>query len=179
MAMTKTQVRRAYAVCAQSLIDGRVSLDDAETAGFQMDAPIFTVGQTAELADIHPQTLRQYDRLGLIVPQRTLGGARRYSLRDVQRLTQAQHLSQDESINLAGITRILALMEENRQLKRQVKRLRRPAGSSVFAAGVDGEVVEFRTTSHYGAWRSDLYSQRLQITAPGGGSIPALTSGGE
>jgi MerR family transcriptional regulator/heat shock protein HspR len=163
--MKKADIKRAYSVCAQSLIEGRVELEDAEDAGFQMDAPVFTVGQTAQLADIHPQTLRQYDRLGLIVPQRTVGGARRYSLRDIQRLTQAQHLSQDESINLAGITRILSLMEENRQLKRQVKRLRRPAGSSVFAAGADGEVIEFERAARLAGWRSRLYSQTLQIEA--------------
>lgn len=171
--MTKTEIRRAYAVCAQSLIEGRVELEDAEEAGFQMDAPVFTVGQTAQLAEIHPQTLRQYDRLGLIVPQRTVGGARRYSLRDIQKLTQAQHLSQEESINLAGITQILSLMEENRQLRRQVKRLQRPAGSSVFAAGADGEVIEFQRAARLAGWRSRLYSQRLEITAGGAGTSGA------
>ena len=69
---------------------------------------------------MHPQTLRQYDRLGLVVPQRTEGGARRYSLRDISRLAQAQQLSQEEGINLAGITRILELEEENRELRRQL-----------------------------------------------------------
>ena len=91
---------------------------------------------------MHPQTLRQYDRLGLVVPQRTEGGARRYSLRDISRLAQAQQLSQEEGINLAGITRILELEEENRELRRQVERLRKPAGSSVFAADADGGIVE-------------------------------------
>ena len=92
--------------------------------------------------NVHPQTLRQYDRLGLVVPQRTEGGARRYSLRDISRLAQAQQLSQEEGINLAGITRILELEEENRELRRQVERLRKPAGSSVFAADADGGIVE-------------------------------------
>lgn len=78
-----------------------------------------------ELANVHPQTLRQYDRLGLVVPQRTDGGARRYSLRDISRLAKAQQLSQEEGINLAGIARILSLEEENRELRRQVERLRR------------------------------------------------------
>ena len=92
--------------------------------------------------NVHPQTLRQYDRLGLVVPQRTDGGARRYSLRDISRLAKAQQLSQEEGINLAGIARILSLEEENRELRRQVERLRRPAGSSVFAADADGDIVE-------------------------------------
>ncbi|MCI1936400.1 MAG: helix-turn-helix transcriptional regulator [Bifidobacteriaceae bacterium] len=163
MTTMKAELRRAYGVCARSLIEGHIDVEDAEEAGFRTDAPVFTVGQVAALADMHPQTLRQYDRLGLIVPRRTVGGARRYSLRDVQRLAQAQHLSQDESINLAGITRILALMEENRQLRRQVKRLSRPGGMSVFAAGSDGQMVEFQTRDKSG-WRSGLY-ETLQITA--------------
>lgn len=163
MAAMRAELRQAYTVCAQSLIQGYIDVEGAEEAGFRTDAPAFTVGQTAELANIHPQTLRQYDRLGLITPQRTMGGARRYSLRDVERLTQAQHLSQDEAINLAGITRILALQEENRQLRRQVKRLRRPGGSSVFAAGRDGEMMEFQGGNPNG-WRSGLY-ETLQITS--------------
>lgn len=168
VASVKAQLKAAYVQCARSLIIGSVDLEEAEDAGFRPDAPAFTVGQIAELADIHPQTLRQYDRLGLIVPQRTMGGARRYSLRDIVRLTQAQHLSQEESINLAGITRILALEEENRQLRRQVRRLRRPAGSSVFAAGRDGEVIEFRGLhSSSAGWRASLYSGTLQITQRG------------
>jgi len=168
MVSAKAQLKAAYTRCARSLIVGSVDLEEAEDAGFSSDAPAFTVGQTASLADIHPQTLRQYDRLGLVVPQRTMGGARRYSLRDIARLTQAQHLSHEESINLAGITRILALEEENRQLRRQVRRLRRPSGSSVFAAGRDGEVIEFRGLhSSSAGWRANLYAETLQITERG------------
>ena len=111
----------------------------------------------AELAHIHPQTLRQYDRLGLVVPQRTDGGARRYSLRDVSRLAHAQQLSQDEGINLAGITRILDLEEENRELRRQVARLRKPSGSSVFAADADGGIVEIERSGSARRWRRQIH----------------------
>ena len=89
----------------------------AAEVGFDIELPVFSVGAAGELANVHPQTLRQYDRLGLVVPQRTEGGARRYSLRDISRLAQAQQLSQEEGINLAGITRILELEEENRELR--------------------------------------------------------------
>ncbi len=136
------EVRRAYLACAQAIITGSLDLDGADASGFAVDKPIFSVSQTAELVVIHPQTLRQYDRLELIVPRRTEGGARRYSLRDIDRLMVTQHLVQDGSINLAGVSRILSLMEENRQLRRQIRRLKRPEGSSIFAAGTDGEVVE-------------------------------------
>ena len=129
-------------MCAMAIVAGRADLDGAAEVGFDIELPVFSVGAAGELANVHPQTLRQYDRLGLVVPQRTEGGARRYSLRDISRLAQAQQLSQEEGINLAGITRILELEEENRELRRQVERLRKPAGSSVFAADADGGIVE-------------------------------------
>lgn len=107
------------------------------------DAPLFAVSAAAELAGMHPQTLRQYDRLGLVVPQRTRGRGRRYSLRDVATLREVQRLSQDEGVNLAGIKRILELEQQVDRLRRQVELLRSVAepGGRVFAAGRDGDVV--------------------------------------
>ncbi|MGO1346072.1 MAG: MerR family transcriptional regulator [Bifidobacterium psychraerophilum] len=106
MATIAREIRQMYLICARSLVEGRIDLDGADDAGLDIDLPVLTVGQVATLADIHPQTLRQYDRLRIIVPKRTEGGARRYSVRDLDRLCQAQHMSQHESINLAGITSI-------------------------------------------------------------------------
>ena len=73
------------------------------------DAPVYVISVAATLAGMHPQTLRQYDRLGLVSPDRTPGRGRRYSARDVEMLRQVQRLSQDEGINLAGVKRILEL----------------------------------------------------------------------
>src|ERR1700761_8668352 len=73
------------------------------------DAPVFVISVAAELAGMHAQTLRQYDRLGLVTPGRTGGGGRRYSARDVALLREVQRLSQDEGVNLAGIKRIIEL----------------------------------------------------------------------
>ncbi|TCD53819.1 MerR family transcriptional regulator [Alloscardovia theropitheci] len=148
MARLDTQTKQAYIACAQAIVEGRIDLDGADASGFGVDQPIFNVSQAAQLVIIHPQTLRQYDRLGLVVPQRTDGGSRRYSLRDIDRLMLAQHLIQDESINLSGVIRILQLMEENRQLRRQVRRLRQPEGASIFTAAMDGEVVEILRSNH-------------------------------
>lgn len=142
MARLDRQTKQAYVACAQAITEGRIDLDAADASGFSVDQPVFSVSQAAQLVIIHPQTLRQYDRLGLVIPQRTEGGSRRYALRDIDRLMLTQHLVQDESINLAGVSRILQLMEENRQLRRQVRRLKQPEGASVFTAGMDGEVVE-------------------------------------
>ncbi len=161
--------RKAYLLCAADIASGSKSLEQADDEGFAVVEPVFTVGQVSELAVIHPQTLRQYDRLGLVVPNRTAGGARRYSLRDIDRLTTAQHLAQDEAINLAGVMRILSLMEENRQLRRENSRLRRRGGNSFFSAAADGQVVEVEVSaSAYASaysWRKTLYRQPLQITS--------------
>jgi MerR family transcriptional regulator/heat shock protein HspR len=104
---------------------------------------MFVISVAAELAGMHPQTLRQYDRLGLVSPTRAPGRGRRYSLRDVATLREVQRLSQDEGVNLAGIKRILALESEVERLRDQVELLRSFAdpGRRVFTAGPQGEVV--------------------------------------
>ncbi len=81
----------------------------AARADVPEDAPVFVISIAAQLAGMHAQTLRQYDRLGLVTPGRTVGGGRRYSARDVALLREVQRLSQDEGINLAGIKRIIEL----------------------------------------------------------------------
>lgn len=76
------------------------------------DEPIYVISVAAEMAGMHPQTLRQYDRVGLVSPRRTGGGGRRYSLRDIEQLREVQRLSQEEGVNLVGIKRILELEAE-------------------------------------------------------------------
>ncbi len=73
------------------------------------DAKVLIISVAARLAGMHPQTLRQYDRLGLVQAGRTQGGGRRYSVRDVALLREVQRLSQEEGVNLAGIKRIIEL----------------------------------------------------------------------
>ncbi len=108
-----------------------------------VDEPVFPISAAAELADMHAQTLRQYDRIGLVVPQRRAGGGRRYSLRDVAVLRHVQQLSQEEGINLAGIARILALQTQVQSLEAELEKLRaRAAGDTrVFASDQGGRVV--------------------------------------
>src|SRR5690625_425961 len=84
------------------------------------DAPVYVISVAAELAGMHPQTLRQYDRLGIVSPGRASGRGRRYSMRDVQMLRQVARLSQEEGINLAGIKRILELEREVEELREHV-----------------------------------------------------------
>ncbi|WEV65917.1 helix-turn-helix transcriptional regulator [Bifidobacterium sp. ESL0764] len=163
MARITQEVRALYGLCAVALVEHRADLDGADDVGFDIDLPVFSVGRAAQLADIHPQTLRQYDRQGLIVPQRTEGGARRYSLRDVHKLAEAQQMSQEDGINLAGISRILELQEENRQLRREVKRLERPRGSSIFAADSDGDITEIQRSRQARRWRHDVQARTREL----------------
>ena len=88
------------------------------------DAKVFVISVAAALAGMHPQTLRGYDRLGLVCPQRTQGGGRRYSKRDVARLREVQRLSQEEGVNLAGIKRIIQLESQVDDLKGRLADLR-------------------------------------------------------
>jgi MerR family transcriptional regulator/heat shock protein HspR len=84
---------------------------------------VFVISVAAELAGMHPQTLRIYERKGLIDPFRTPGGTRRYSRDDIERLQLIQDLT-GQGLNLEGVRRVLALQQENRQLKQKVERLR-------------------------------------------------------
>jgi len=87
------------------------------------DTPVFVISVAAELAGMHPQTLRQYDRLGLVSPGRSAGRGRRYSAREVQMLREVQRLSQEEGVNLEGIRRILALGDQVSALQARVREL--------------------------------------------------------
>ncbi|MCW2695204.1 MAG: hspR [Modestobacter sp.] len=108
------------------------------------DAPVFVISVAAQLAGMHAQTLRQYDRLGLVSPGRTPGGGRRYSPRDVALLREVQRLSQEDGVNLAGIKRIIELESQVDALQDRVRELlhelevsegRRIAAESAVQAG--------------------------------------------
>ena len=113
------------------------------------DRPVYVISIAAQLAGMHPQTLRTYDRLGLVTPGRTAGRGRRYSERDVALLREVQRLSQDEGINLAGIKRII-------ELEHQVDALRRRIGE------LQGELDSARTEAErkeaavHASYRRDL-----------------------
>jgi MerR family transcriptional regulator, heat shock protein HspR len=87
------------------------------------DAKVLIISVAARMAGMHPQTLRQYDRLGLLQPGRASGGGRRYSTRDVLLLREIQRLSQEEGVSLAGIRRIIELEQLNLQLQERVAAL--------------------------------------------------------
>jgi MerR family transcriptional regulator/heat shock protein HspR len=84
------------------------------------NTPLFVISVAAELALMHPQTLRQYDRLGLVSPSRTAGQSRRYTMRNVAQLREIARLS-TEGVSLEGIKRILELENQNIELKKRVR----------------------------------------------------------
>ena len=112
------------------------------------DAPVFVISVAAQLAGMHPQTLRTYDRIGLVQPRRTAKRGRRYSARNIAQLRLIQRLSQDEGINLEGIRRILAMQDEIDALRAQVSQLDEllalaraaASGNRVFTADPTGDV---------------------------------------
>ena len=117
------------------------------------DEPVFVISVAATLAGMHAQTLRQYDRMGLVTPSRTRGGGRRYSERDVALLREVQRLSQ-EGVSLAGIQRVLELENQVRALQSRVSELAAELqrtriaasgqSSRVFAVGPGGDVYAVR-----------------------------------
>jgi MerR family transcriptional regulator/heat shock protein HspR len=120
------------------------------------DEPIYVISKAAELAGMHPQTLRQYDRLGLVSPRRTSGRGRRYSKRDVAQLVEIQRLSHDEGINLAGIKRILDLENQVRALEARVELLAAQAKSEKKSKGNNKRII--KVNFYYEEDRRVLYN---------------------
>jgi MerR family transcriptional regulator/heat shock protein HspR len=123
-----------------------------DPADLDPSAPIFPIAAASELSRMHPQTLRQYDRIGLVVPGRTQGGSRRYSLRDIEQLREVARLSA-EGVRLSVIERILRMENEVQQLRTRVRELeaelrtereQRP-GARVFATSATGAVFTLRS----------------------------------
>lgn len=126
------------------------------------DDAVLVISVAAELSGLHAQTLRTYDRLGLVIPERTRGGGRRYTLRDVALLREVQRLSQDEGINLAGIKLIIELrsqLEEARsaldEAREELHRMYEAAQRAERATsrGNRGELVHVPRSTQVVLWR--------------------------
>lgn len=93
------------------------------------DEPVYMISIAAKICNVHPQTLRLYERLGLVHPARIGSKNRMYSKADIERLRQIQHLTQDMGVNLAGVEIILGLLEKIQKLQDQmdadIERMRR------------------------------------------------------
>ena len=97
----------------------------ADRRGNAEDRALYIISIAAELAGVHPQTLRIYERKGLLSPARTAGNTRRYSNRDIERLRMIQRLTQEHGVNLAGVKMIVDLENELERLRRQLQKMDR------------------------------------------------------
>ena len=129
---------------------------------YESDAKVLIISVAARLAGMHPQTLRQYDRLGLVQPGRAGGGGRRYSERDVGLLREVQRLSQEDGVNLAGIKRIIELESRVEALQARVAELldelelseaHRIAAESAVSAAYRRDLVPRTSSSALVVWR--------------------------
>jgi MerR family transcriptional regulator/heat shock protein HspR len=144
-----------------SQMDGRRPRQRGGFSPYELtdETPVYVISVAAQLSGLHPQTLRQYDRLGLVSPDRTAGGGRRYSARDIELLRQVQQLSQDEGINLAGIKRIIELENQVAALQSRVAELQ---------AALDGAAAAMRQreAAVHASYRRDLVPyQEVQQTS--------------
>ncbi len=97
-----------------------IDAPDIDEFGPDHDLPTFVISVAAEMSELHPQTLRAYERDGLLTPYRTPGGTRRYSMRDVERLRLIRRLTQDEGLNLAGVALVLEMGERLEGSRRRI-----------------------------------------------------------
>lgn len=109
------------------------------------DRPLYMISVAAELAGVHPQTLRIYERKELIRPQRSGGNTRLYSEADIDRLRFIQHLTQDEGINLAGVTRIIEMQRETERLRAELEAARRRLAQTERAMAAAQQSRQLRT----------------------------------
>jgi MerR family transcriptional regulator/heat shock protein HspR len=130
------------------------------------DTPVFVISVAAQLAGMHPQTLRQYDRLGLVSPGRASGRGRRYSPRDVAQLLAVQRLSQEEGVNLAGIKRVLDLEDHIAALQHRITELQ----DNLAAAHAAIAQAEARVHAAYRRELVPLRQHDVLVWRPGGPS---------
>jgi MerR family transcriptional regulator, heat shock protein HspR len=143
---------------------------------FGDDTPVYVISVAAQLAGMHPQTLRAYDQKGLVSPGRSAGGGRRYSLRDVLALREVQRLSQEEGVNLSGIKRILELDRELRrhqqhlaEVTTELAQLRMELESTRAVAARLAGLLRSRSG---GAQLVPVHGRRSAAAAPGGPPAP-------
>jgi MerR family transcriptional regulator, heat shock protein HspR len=124
-------------------------VDREDLGGDGGDRPVYVISVAAELAGVHPQTLRIYEQKGLVRPKRTQGNSRRYSDADVELLRWIQELTQDEGINLAGVKRIMELRAQMDELRSRVEELQTQLAHrraiAMTGRRTSGEMVPART----------------------------------
>jgi MerR family transcriptional regulator/heat shock protein HspR len=128
--------------------------------GADQDTPVFVISVAAQLAGLHAQTLRSYDRLGLVSPGRSPGGGRRYSARDIALLQEVQRLSQHHGVNLAGIKRIIDLENQVDALRSRLAELADQLEAARAELAQAQSVAEQAAAAVHASYRRDLVPVR-------------------
>ena len=123
---------------------------------------VYMISVAAELAGMHPQTLRIYESRGLIEPERTSGGTRRYSAEDVERLRRIQELTSEMGMNLAGVEKVFELEQELDRMRERMRRLERQA-----------ERIQEEMAAEIERVRKSFRAEMVPYEAPGSALIPA------
>jgi MerR family transcriptional regulator/heat shock protein HspR len=131
------------------------------------DLPVYVISVAAQLSGMHPQTLRAYDRLGLVSPGRSAGRGRRYSMRDILALREIQRLSQEEGVNLSGIKLILDQHREIDQARRLIAELH---------AEIAQLRVELESTRAVAARLAELHRSRSDTRSGQTGLVPVRSA---
>ncbi|MQA17199.1 MAG: MerR family transcriptional regulator [Pseudonocardiaceae bacterium] len=128
--------------------------------GADDDTPVFVISVAAQLAGMHAQTLRSYDRMGLVSPDRSTGGGRRYSTRDIELLQEVQRLSHDHGVNLAGIKRIIDLEHQVEALRSRLSELSEELDGARTELAAAHAAAEQAAQSVHASYRRDLVPAR-------------------
>ncbi|MBV9011159.1 MAG: helix-turn-helix transcriptional regulator [Pseudonocardiales bacterium] len=128
--------------------------------GADQDTPVFVISVAAQLAGLHAQTLRSYDRMGLVSPGRSAGGGRRYSARDIALLHEVQRLSQDQGVNLAGIKRIIDLERQVEALRSRLSELAAELEEARVALAQAQALAERTAAAVHASYRRELVPLR-------------------
>jgi MerR family transcriptional regulator, heat shock protein HspR len=128
------------------------AVDDPRDVGAmgEQERAVYVISVAAELAGVHPQTLRIYERKGLLSPKRTAGNTRRYSERDIQRLRAIQELTKQEGVNLAGVRMIMEMQAELERMRELAQELQQELAERLRRAHQDrAEIVPLRSSFHF------------------------------
>ena len=106
---------------------------------------VYIISVAAELSGVHPQTLRMYERKGLLAPKRTSGNTRRYSERDIARIQMIQELTQRDGVSLAGVKLFIEMRQQLAEMRRRTEELERELREQMRSRGSGAEIVPLRS----------------------------------
>jgi MerR family transcriptional regulator, heat shock protein HspR len=115
---------------------------------------VYIISVAAELSGVHPQTLRMYERRGLLAPKRTSGNTRRYSERDIARIQMIQELTQRDGVSLAGVKLFIEMREQLAEMRRRTEELERELLEQMWRRGSGAEIVPLRSVRSW-PWERD------------------------